>query len=714
MTSRALFFKLMREDFKKKIWIIIVGLLVSVFIGPIRILMRIENMMLTNAAINKKMITDSLYYELQPYKFGNSVLPAIIALLLAIVGFAYLFNKKKVDMYHSLPIKRERLFAIIYLNGIISYLIISVTTVLLTMIEIMSKGFLTADNLSMMWMVFLGSLVYFLFFYHVAIMAVMLTGNLLVGVIGAGVLFFYGWFMQDLLENYFGQCFVSYYQFNIEFVQYIPFISPVSSVAKWISLYDDMQTVNGGKIALCLAIAFVQALIALAVAFILYKKRNSEAAGKAISFKPAQLIIKICLMIMFSLMGGIYCSLFARNGYNSLFWYWFGFIVVAVFAHCLIEIIYHIDFRACFRNKLQSLIIIGVAALIGSCFQYDWLGYDSYLPDQNQIDHCAIVFHNINSEMSSYEFMEREEGNTILAFSNKDQYFFDNMKISNPEQVLELARQGILNERDPHTYTIQRMNQESVISYSIKYHLTNGRDVYRTYTADVNSIQNALSEIYQSKEYKDAEIFLTNIFEKDLCDKVIGYNAWDEKIFTLTGEQTKEFLKIYLEERYQLSIHDMQTQMPVIQVTPQIQGSSYVNIDGYYIYPSFVKSLQKLEEYGISISDYETELDPEKILSIEVNDYGFFSSDKEDYTANHIVYKSSNGKEDQEKIKELSEALVLAKFAWANNTLYRVTDGIECSIVYQNEAGVSKESSANIKSGQIPKFLQEDVESEGN
>ncbi|NLG04954.1 MAG: hypothetical protein GX567_14150, partial [Clostridia bacterium] len=417
MTSKALFFKLMKEDFKKKIWIIVLGLIVSLFVNPIRVLMHIENTLVTNPLVDHKVMTDIIFYDLLPYNVGMSVVPAVIAFLLAIVGFSYLFNKKKVDLYHSLPIKRERLFLIIYLNGIISFLIVSVITSFVLILAIMSKGYLTVNILSTIGSILIATIIYFLLFYHVAIVAVMLTGNIITAALGSGVLYLYGWLMQDLLQNYFNQCFVSSYRINTDIIDYIPIISPVSSLIQWISIYNDVADINGGKLTLCLINALIQGVIALIVAIILYKKRESEVAGKAMAFKFAQPVIKVLLMLMLTLMGGLYCSLFARNGYNSLFWYWFGFIVAAILSHCIIEIIYHADFKACFQRKLQSCVIIAAAALIGSCFQYDLLGYDRYLPDENQVEYCSVNFDNINSELEPYKIKEDESGKKVLQYT---------------------------------------------------------------------------------------------------------------------------------------------------------------------------------------------------------------------------------------------------------------------------------------------------------
>ena len=59
--------------------------------------------------------------------YGN-VMPLFLMVTAAVVigaaGFAYLHNQKKVDFYHSIPVRREMLYLVYHVDGI---LILTVT-----------------------------------------------------------------------------------------------------------------------------------------------------------------------------------------------------------------------------------------------------------------------------------------------------------------------------------------------------------------------------------------------------------------------------------------------------------------------------------------------------------------------------------------------------------------------------------------------------------
>ena len=161
MTSKTLFFNLMREDFKKKIWVIVVALITFLFVGPTHMLMRMEDMY-NNGYMVKEEINASILYYMSPEYFGNSMIPAAMAIVLGIAGFTYLFSKKKVDMYHSIPVKREKLFFSSYLNGIIAFLFVYLVTLLISIISLVMQGHLTGEVWQAIGITFIGEIVNFL------------------------------------------------------------------------------------------------------------------------------------------------------------------------------------------------------------------------------------------------------------------------------------------------------------------------------------------------------------------------------------------------------------------------------------------------------------------------------------------------------------------------------------------------------------------------
>ena len=122
MTSKNLFFKLMLENMKRRIWTLALGFLVFFFTLPVA---------------EAFVFSDKRYYTYENYEnyrrmidgnalaiisAGNEFLVIVVvtaALICGVSSFAYLHSKKKVDFYHSLPVRRETLFAVSFVNGIL-------------------------------------------------------------------------------------------------------------------------------------------------------------------------------------------------------------------------------------------------------------------------------------------------------------------------------------------------------------------------------------------------------------------------------------------------------------------------------------------------------------------------------------------------------------------------------------------------------------------
>ena len=118
MTSRSLFFKLIREDCKQRLWCLVLAVVVFFFALPVAGALLISSDWNT-AEETSRAITSYV-------TAGGGILLAVTvvgAVVCGISGFAFLQSKKKVDFYHSIPVRREMLIAVFYLDGILLYLV---------------------------------------------------------------------------------------------------------------------------------------------------------------------------------------------------------------------------------------------------------------------------------------------------------------------------------------------------------------------------------------------------------------------------------------------------------------------------------------------------------------------------------------------------------------------------------------------------------------
>ena len=725
MTSRTLFYNLMREDLKKKSWIIVVALITFIFINPVHALMVIEGMY-QNTYLTQEILVKSIQYYLSAGYFGNTVLPAILAIVLGIIGFSYLFSKKKVDLYHSIPVRRNKLFFSSYLNGILIYIGVYLVTQLLTIMTIAMQGLMTADGWKIAGMTFLGTTIHFLFFYHVTIIAVMLTGNMLVCVAAVMTLLFYGPMICQLIDGFFSHYFATYYADYTGGNSWLimPFVSPVSSLIYYSTVSDGEK----GNIGLGLLAAFLIAAALLVVAVLLYRKRPSEVAGRALTYKISEPIIRILVVIPVAMLGGLYIQNMS-NGSSGL-WFWFGLLFVGIICHVAMEIVYRFDFNEGFNHKLQLAASLAVASLMALCIQYDWMGYDRYIPSENQIASAAVSFQSIDRDTNGYEVTINANGEASLKYVDKNTDVLNKMYLTNIQDVLALAQAGVdqldysssnqnhvipiaVRERIFGTYNANSYTSDEKNQYTIRYRLKNGKEITRNYSTTIDSVFDVMAKIYAQKEYKDAVFSLLKVKDSGIITSVSGYNVWGDKVLSATGNDMKELLDIYTSELQNLTLDTVKKELPLMRLDSMFKSDGYEDsIYGYYIYPSFMKTISKIKELGVKEEEYKAEIIPEDIDSITVNDYGFLAALDGEENVNYnasITYTTDNGSDDQAKIKELCEHLVLGNFLWSNSILHPVEQSIDFSLELHKTTGKEQSGYANLRRGEIPIFLEKEL-----
>ena len=125
-----------------------------------------------------------------------------------------------------------------------------------------------------------------------------------------------------------------------------------------------------------------------------------------------------------------------------------------------------------------------------------------------------------------------------------------------------------------------------------------------------------------------------------------------------------------------------------------------------------MKTISKIKELGVKEEEYKAEIIPEDIDSITVNDYGFLAALDGEENVNYnasITYTTDNGSDDQAKIKELCEHLVLGNFLWSNSILHPVEQSIDFSLELHKTTGKEQSGYANLRRGEIPIFLGKEL-----
>ena len=304
-----------------------------------------------------------------------------MAVLLAAVSFRYMHNKKQVDFYHSLPIRRPWLFLANFLAGMFGFLFAYLFNLVLSLGIIVCSGFGKALSGPQVLGAMALHLVFFLAVYALSIAAHQLAGTTATGLLCNGFLlaFFpaalgltivYGqllyrhWYLPDEIFNRMGQ-----------------WLSPLWSYFTMSFSHND--PIRAGMVLYWL----LWALVLAGLGMFLYTRRPSESAGKAVAFARPAAVLKYMAVILCTLAGGM---LFRVIGVG-LGWQIFGFFCGGIISHCVLEVIYNLDFKKIFCH-IKGLGICGVcfAALYTGCHM-DLFGYDKFLPTADQVKAVSLM-----------------------------------------------------------------------------------------------------------------------------------------------------------------------------------------------------------------------------------------------------------------------------------------------------------------------------------
>lgn len=717
MTSRNLFFKLMKEDLKSRLWAVALMSLGCFFLYPVV------------AAFMAGEIKDYLVYEEGVLRYSRELISwlsfdcgmtvfliVVTSLVCGLSGFSYLNNKSKVDFYHGIPVRREKLYAANYINGILLLAVPYAVCMLLAVFIGISNG----AEAGRLWPVAVAAyglhMTYYILMYTTIVIASMMTGNLIVGFLGSAVFAAVVPLAATIVFGYFSTFFKTYvYEMHENTMKLFLHFSPVSEYMTQISRYSEGKSV----VPAALAALVISAMLAV-LGCVLYKKRPSEAAGRAMAFAVTRPVIRNILTVVSSLGLGLF--FWAMR--ESTGWAVFGVICGGVICHCVIEIIYHFDFKKLFSHKWQLAACVVFAVAVLFAFRYDLAGYDRYLPQAGEVKEAAVNVSRLNNWVSYGSVGTDRDGNYSWEHGDADDYIFANMHYQDAENLLSIAAEGIRvceEEKRLSRYvdsqaeipdTSQEQKNYSVVT--IAYTLSSGRRVCRTYHMCLEDVMPQIEKLYADSRFQTGTYPLMGKTADQMA--AVHYRDYgDEQILDqLSQAELGELLEAYQKEFSSMTIAKMSREFPVglIRFSSELEETAmrwqrakenektyyyyYQSFDdrNYYpVYPSFTKTIQLLKKHQISL---ETGYKPEDIKSIEIRQYqekqenGYASEVKE------LVIT------DAEEIRQLSQVLCNGRMQYYDS-LFR-WENLDAELTLQKD-GKTYNYNVYIPEGKVPEFI---------
>lgn len=629
MTSKISFSKFLKEDIRHRGWLAALSFILLLLSQTV------FSMLMLDAALSYDEFS-SIGMELGEVRKifpamlnGNcsaalEVVLFLLALLCAATGFSYLHSAEKTDFYHSFPVSRTQWFSITYTGGLLIFLIPYLISSLLTLLAGARFGIMTAAVLGRSLLAVLGGILAFLVVYHTAVLAMMLTGKLVTGVLASLALCVYGTMAGEVGYDMALYFFHSASGQGDWFYEKISgFLSPFAMFSRLIA--DTSGDSRGGfalpmgmfsyirrflrvSESISLPVLLTVTILFLAVLWflclLLYKKRPSEAAGNALAYPRTAPVIKVLITIPTSLCIGILAgSLYS----GSTKWIVIISLLAAILLCGLIEFIYHMDLRRVFAGKYASLISIAGAAAILCVFQFDLIGFDTWLPEESDLESMSF---EINELYNYFSYPSNSPDIVYSVFSSREPDFLNGEEgqIDAFQPVYELAREGVENLKNGISQKDlgrQNFSEEYVIA-AIRYNKKSGRPSYRNYAVSKEAALAALDSLCKDEEYR-RKLFPVFYINTDDVTAVRLHDIYPEPVLMdLTKQQQEALFKAYQEDVLEADIKALQYEEPVGEVSVEVltgnpDDPNYTASISNYLYESYGNTLALLEKYGYTI-----------------------------------------------------------------------------------------------------------------
>lgn len=628
MTLKNSFLVSMKENNKRRLWLWLVSVLFFVILFPVftgiafrRTLNEtayyLESAGAVQQAIRTRLLEEGKYL-LGIKNPGLWNLTAVCAVMSAIQGFSFLYHKNKIDFYMGMPVKRKKRFWVIWLNGILLFLLPFLAGTYVSALIALANGGMSG----MVWKEMLTAhLLYFCLYlgvYHITLVAVMLTGNMIITCFGAAVFFLYELIIRGVLHGYMNLFFRHFTQGAFELK---PIFSPFALLLTYIEKADKGQ----GNPFVAAFWLLLLAAVTGGIAYFCYLKRPAEAAGKALAFSAPKPYIKILLTVPITLLAGLavgdMTSYSPYREENELGFIFISMLIVLVVISCLIQVIYEFDIRGIFHKKSHILISVAAVALIFAVFRFDLLGYDSYVPKADKVTSAAIMV----NDYGYYGVYYDEDENPLDRGAYAEKYMY----LTATDALCELVQISIDAEKDRKEIpSYGKAEDGEWYSAKVLFRMGKNKEVWRTVNLNVEeeTTKVLLDEIMSGEEYiKGSYIgasgILDYMLEKGTAEVKANYGT---EVYRqqIEKEDAQELLRRYKKDILKTGFSKMRESVPLGSLTLELSKKQ-----GYYksywdtelpIYPFFTECVSYLKEKGYYM---EYGFEPSDVERIQITNY---------------------------------------------------------------------------------------------
>lgn len=686
------------ENMKRRNWVFSISFLLFLCYFPWTLILAFNNIRTSydnrmhSAGIEKEMkqMAESVLHL-------NLLLPVFViglAILLGIQGFSYLHDKRQVDFYHSQPVKRSRRFFVLWLNGILVFVITYLINLFLGTVAAASYG---AIDFSMICGALSSFLLYFLLFlavYHLAVLATLLTGNTLVSLLAVGVFLGYE-LAARAMTTLMASSFFLTYGWGEEEKIFDTLCSPIVDFYQYVSAINYGNSNKGETYGETVGKLLIQILLFGGLCFYCYKKRNLESHGKSISFSILKEPLRFLLLLLFGSAGSM--AIYNIAG-KSLLLGIFGGIFFVLLGHGILQVIYEVDFRAIRKRWKTMLLSLAAVILVFLGFRYDLSGYDRRIPRKEKVESIYLL---LEAEGHTGGVHVLEDGTEIYG----DNYTRNHMELKELDLIYNLLDQRAKIGMDD-------LEERQELDYlHIIFRLQNGKTESRKLYMNYEDHFELLDQIYHLEEY---QLSNQQPLEEDFISRFRVILAEYEN--GISSKIIKDVDLEFLMEAYKKDLaaseyKEVYYELPVGKIRLSgigLRNTEYRNNWELLVYDSYENTINILEKAGIVTKEPYVREVFSQVQEIKVT---YFDNDKYDQGYDYEECETTITYQSEQDLKKLLPYLVSQENRWWPQNQKHFDHGITVNMNMRSafEGGNDYVEAAYFKDPEIPQFILEDL-----
>ena len=405
----------------------------------------------------------------------SPILVFFVALVVAMALFSYLYNAKSANMIHSLPVRREELFFTNYISGL---LFMAVPQAVATLVGVFVCAAVGITELQYLMLSFLYALGNMFFFYSMAVLIGMLTGQLL-----ALPICYVALNLVEIMMEGIGSVILSEICFGLANSDFssskLSVLSPIYYLTSRVGIKTDY--LDGGGYAYhvtgarTLFLYFLVSFVFVALALVAYRRRRIESAGDLISIRWIKPVFRWCVAVCGALLGGmIFGSIFMGtvSGKKEFAIILCSTLSVGVVCFFIAEMFLEKKFKVFCKKRFMELGIGSVLmAAVLFMMEFDVFGIESRIPDASEV------------MMASLDY------NSLVLTDEKE-----------IQELIDIHKEIISDKEEIEAYMADNGNNRTTYGVTVNYKLKNGSSLRRYYelpsgTKELDDSSSAVSQI---------------------------------------------------------------------------------------------------------------------------------------------------------------------------------------------------------------------------